>query len=1240
MKRLARLGAATAAAVLFTIGCTSDQPRKTQTRTLTILQTSDLHANVMPWNYFTATADEKVGLAKVATLVERERAANPCSLLIDNGDTIQGTPLGSRYALVDTTSKHPMAVAMNQVGYDAMTLGNHEFNYGLTTLNRFQADANFPLLAANVKKADGTPAYTPYVIKTVCGVKVGIVGLVTPGVTIWETPENIPGLTFGLPIPAAVQYVAEARAAGAEVIVVAFHAGPDRQPTVAGDAGWLTDPAGWVPNGSMDHENDVIELAQQVPGIDVILTGHTHLAIPKLLIGDTVVVQPNRWGSHLARVSLAVDDAAGPFKVRTRDSSLVAVDATVAPSAGVTTAVKPYHDATVLYVEEVIGSTVAEFPGGDPARFTDGALADFINAVQLDAAAKGGHPAQVSLAAIFNDSGKLPSGDVKLRDAYSAYVYDNTLYVMEITGQVLKDALEQDARFFVTIDPAALPATPAAAKDPTARDYNWDLYSGVDYTIDLTRDAGSRVTSLTMGGAPVTPDQKIVIAVNNYRGGGGGGFPMFKQGTMLWRSADGVRDYIAAYVKAHPALDPAAFNTCNFKLIPDLYDLYFPGSPQKCTAPFTVTASGGADLAPGQSATLSAAPQPGLPASGWAWTWSDGLTGSRQGTLTASASGATYRPASCLELGFGDHRIDVSATGVNAPLAGVASATITLHCPAQATGAVSLKVLAINDFHGQISAGKKVSNRAIGSAPVLASYLRTAMTGREPSTILVEAGDFVGASPASSALLQDEPSISFFNSFANASCGTMPAPAQQAPGTGRFDALFDPGCNLVGVPGNHEFDEGVDELLRLLGGGNHSSGPFLDDPWGGARFPVVSSNITTADGSLLFRPWVVKSLNGVQVAFIGATLKSTPTIVIPAGVAGLTFGDEAAAINAQVQALQARGVHAFVVVLHAGGTGQVKYAGPTNPAATGLSAEIIGLVGQLDADVDVVLTAHSHSFANQLVKNAGFKDVLVTQAYSSGTAYADIDLTVDGPTQEITAKTAQIVDTFADVGPGLTPDAAVAALVTAAEAKVAPLVSALVTTTTAVLTKAVPASGEAVLGDLVADAHRATMAADFGVTNPGGLRADLPVTCSTAGACVVTWNDCFTAQPFFNVVMKVTITGQQLLDVLEQQWTVTGAPKFLQVSGFTYQWSASAAAGAKVVAGSLRKGDGTVIDVASSYTLALNNFLQGGGDGFTIFTATTGAVAGPTDIDALVAYLKLQTGPVAPPAGGRITSVP
>jgi hypothetical protein len=339
-----------------------------------------------------------------------------------------------------------------------------------------------------------------------------------------------------------------------------------------------------------------------------------------------------------------------------------------------------------------------------------------------------------------------------------------------------------------------------------------------------------------------------------------------------------------------------------------------------------------------------------------------------------------------------------------------------------------VKLLAINDFHGQISAGKTVSGHKVGSAGVLASYLKTAMAGKESRTLIAEAGDLVGASPASSALLQDEPSVDFFNYFANSKCGTMPDPSKQSMGLDRFDVLFDPGCNLVGAPGNHEFDEGVDELMRLLGGGNHAKGPFLDNPWRGARFPVVSANITKADGTLLFRPYVIKAIEGVKIAFVGATLRDTPNIVLPSGVAGLTFGDEADAINAQVALLKAQGIHAIVVVLHSGGTGQAAYSGATKPGSGALSSDIVGLVNRLDGEVDVVLSAHSHAFTNAFVKNAGGNDTLVTQAYSAGTAYADIDLTIDRQSDQILTKTANIPTTYADSGPGLTPDAAMLAL--------------------------------------------------------------------------------------------------------------------------------------------------------------------------------------------------------------------
>jgi 2',3'-cyclic-nucleotide 2'-phosphodiesterase/3'-nucleotidase len=247
--------------------------------------------------------------------------------------------------------------------------------------------------------------------------------------------------------------------------------------------------------------------------------------------------------------------------------------------------VKSYHDTTLQYVETKIGTTLAAFPGGDTARFTDSALADLINTVQEEAAERNGFPVDISLAAIFSNTGQLPQGEVKLRDAYSVYVYDNTLYVMEITGKILRDALELDAQYFATLDPASLPSSAQACKatSPSIPDYNWDLYAGIDYTIDVSKPVGSRVTKLTFKGSDLTDAQMLRLAVNNYRGGGGG-FPMFAQGKILWKSADGVRDFLASYVSSHPNLDPAAVSVCNFSLLPDLYTPYFAASsgPARC----------------------------------------------------------------------------------------------------------------------------------------------------------------------------------------------------------------------------------------------------------------------------------------------------------------------------------------------------------------------------------------------------------------------------------------------------------------------------------------------------------------------------------------------------------------------------------------------------------------------------------------------------------------------------------
>jgi 5'-nucleotidase len=573
-------------------------------------------------------------------------------------------------------------------------------------------------------------------------------------------------------------------------------------------------------------------------------------------------------------------------------------------------------------------------------------------------------------------------------------------------------------------------------------------------------------------------------------------------------------------------------------------------------------------------------------------------------------------------------------------LSAVALATLLGATAAGGCGTVAVQILAINDFHGQISAGRRVGQRPVGSAAVVSSYWRVAAATREQHTVLVEAGDLVGASPASSALLRDEPTVAFFNAFANASCPTLPpVVSPPPPGHDHFAPLFDPRCNLVGIPGNHEFDAGSAELLRLLGGGNHASGPFLDDPWRGARFPVIAANIHTPDGGLLFRPYVIKIIDGEKLAFVGAVTRDLPNIVSAKGIAGLTVSDEATAINAQVQELHAAGIHAIVAVLHEGGTGQTTYDGPTRPGAMGLSSEITSIVHRLDADIDVVISAHSHAFANALVDNAGGRPVLVTQAFSAGSAYAAIDLTIDRRTHDVTAKSARIVTTWADAGPGLTPDAAMQALTLIAEKRVAPIASAVVATTAAVISRRQNEAGESPLGDLVAEAQRAAMGADFGIANAGGLRADIPSVCPT-NPCTITWNDCFTAQPFSNAVTSMSLTGQQLYDVLEEQWLGQSVPRLLQIAGFTYAWSAAAPLGRKVVAGSVKKVDGTPVDRSAAYIVATNSFLSQGGDTFAAFKKGTGTMVGPLDLEALIASLAAAAPPFVPRIDGRIKKVP
>lgn len=554
-------------------------------------------------------------------------------------------------------------------------------------------------------------------------------------------------------------------------------------------------------------------------------------------------------------------------------------------------------------------------------------------------------------------------------------------------------------------------------------------------------------------------------------------------------------------------------------------------------------------------------------------------------------------------------------------------------------GWARFKILGFNDFHGQLES-LSVAGRPAGGAAVLAAYLHDESKEVKGNAVIVHAGDHVGATPPVSALLQDEPSITFLNMLANKHCQASPEHSRASTETHqttaslydhRYDQLndnrYNSRCNIVGTLGNHEFDEGVAELKRLLDGGNHVNGPFLQENYRGANVPYINANVVNSEtNDTLLPPYVIKRLQGFPIAFIGAVLKETPTIVTPSGVAGVKFLDEAEAINRLVPELQRQGIRAIVVSIHQGAR-QNFYDGPTQDDRKDISGPIADIISRLDSEIDIVVSGHAHGFTNQLVSNAEGKQILLTQAFSRGTAYADIDIAIDPASKDIVEKSARVLTTWADEGPGLAPNAAIAAMTEQAAASVAPLVNLVVGSTSGAITRSENAAGESALGNLIADAQRSATATDFSFMNPGGIRADL-----SAGE--ITWGELFTLQPFNNDLVTMTLSGAQIHTLLEQQWLGQSRPRILKTSGIEYTWDASAADGAKI--SNITTADGTALDPSASYSVTVNSFIASGGDNFTVLTTGAERLIGPVDLDALIAYIGTLAQPFSASIEGRI----
>jgi 5'-nucleotidase len=518
---------------------------------------------------------------------------------------------------------------------------------------------------------------------------------------------------------------------------------------------------------------------------------------------------------------------------------------------------------------------------------------------------------------------------------------------------------------------------------------------------------------------------------------------------------------------------------------------------------------------------------------------------------------------------------------------------------------VELQILAINDFHGQLT-----PVGTLGGAAVLGAYLRDA-EATNPNTTIVSAGDLIGASPLISALFHEEPTIEVMNMI---------------------------GLDFNAV-GNHEFDEGTDELLRMQNGGSHPVDGDLDGtPFPGADFQFLAANVVSQDsGDTLLPPYAIENYQGVKVAYIGMTLEGTPSIVTPSGVAGYDFLDEADTVNALVAKLKKVGIESFVVLVHEGG---VQSLGGGGNDCNGISGPIVDIVERTTDEVDLFITGHTHQQYNCVIDGRP-----VTSARSISRVFTDIDVELNRVTKEMTVLSVNNTTTEAA---NVTAAADIAEFVSVYDALSAPLANRVIGTISADITRTTNAAGESSLGDVIADAQlAATAPAGFGdavvaFMNPGGIRADLVYAASgTEADGEVTYGESFTVQPFGNSLVTMTLTGAHIDTLLEQQFDnpSVGANRILQVSdGFAYSWSASAPTGSKVDIASISIG-GVPIDAAGTYRITVNSFLASGGDNFSVLVQGTSPLGGDVDLDALEDYF-IAPGTVDPGPQIRITVLP
>ncbi|HTM57156.1 MAG TPA: 5'-nucleotidase C-terminal domain-containing protein [Candidatus Udaeobacter sp.] len=1170
-------------ALLLLLGLLAAVPARAESLRLTLLHTSDLHGALDGWDYL-ADRPAARGLTRIATLVRRARSEGTPTLLVDAGDAIQG---GVEVAMPHVSSApvaraDPMMSAMSAIGYDAMAVGNHEFDFGQDAIEQARRAARFPWLSANLLR-DGSPlpVFAPSVIKILGGARVGIVGLTTPATAAFEDPENLAGWHFVSPLEAAQLEVGRLRETEhCDVVVVLAHTGLERD-SLRGAA-----RAGETPD-----ENWGLRLATEVPGADIVILGHTHEVIPWRRYGNVLVTQAGRSGEQLGRIDLTLERDGARWKLINAYARMIAVTDSVPDDSALTALAEPYHAAARDSLSRVVGTLSQSLDSGF-GRATPNPAWRLVAEAMRQASG-----ADIVLTTLPDTASRIPAGPVRMRDVRRLYPYDNTLDVVELTGAELRGALEQSAEAFNTYTGEA--GRPLF--DFAYPSWNYDAALGVRYAWDLTQPPGHRVVALSIGDQPLAADRTVKVALSSYRANGAGGYESLKGARRVARVARPIPDLIADLLSAErphqatPEVDPWRIQP-DYAALPerDLIDRLVRQGVLTLDEMKSVRATEPA--LQGQAATWLAR------AFGWghpdrppvARTAADSVDHYaaalaardviakrmfRAGEPVSESLAVLWSERIAEVVGYENARRDravlrrslftgvhpLTLTGQTEPAARLLGMISNLRYP-------TLRVIETSDVHGFILPGarERRTRRPVGGSAALASWVRRLRAENPEGTILLDGGDWFQ--------------------------GTMISNLQ-------FGRPIVEQMNLLGYTaaaiGNHDFDWGVDTLARRIGE---------------MRFAALGANCVERKSGRLpryARADTVVVRRGVRVGILGLCFRETPTVTLPKNVAHLRFEDDSATAARRVPELRRRG-HAQVVL----SVGHIPAeTDSTNRAASG---DLLRLARGVHG-VDAWLGGHSH---NNVVDAVGGVPVMIPGAHAE--VVGVIDLTFDPLAGRVIEHREWLQPTYSDILP---PDSAMAARVTKWNAEVAPLAAQPVGRAVHRLTR----SGENTIGYLVTDAMRAASGADVALTNTGGLRADLPEGSITHGAI-------YEVMPFDNTIVTLDMNAGELRQVFEEGLRVG---RVLQVSGIRLSFDLSRPQMQRVV--SLTQPNGKPLDPNRTLKVAVNNFIASGGDGYTSFARGRNLVDTRMALrDAMEAFVRTKSangGAIDYGDEGRVTRI-